>query len=1055
MCMAIFLLLSTASESFALPECPADPFLSKFDCSGSYTFENGDQYVGEFRGGKKHGLGIYTFANGNKKEGIWIKDKFQYARSIEKPDARPSIAILPICDGSPLEITKFSDFANWSICKGTFFASPESGFAGDNFVGEFLGGKMHGQGTYTSASGDKYIGEIARGKLHGKGTFHYKNGDEYTGEFALGKKHGRGVFKFIVGSTYNGEFINDKIHGHGTYSYLDGSVYVGEFARDKKHGQGTYSFSNGDKYVGDWKHDQMHGQGTYTYKNGDKYVGEHLDGLAHGQGTYTYKNGAKYVGEVSNNRFHGKGIFTFPDGRIQEGVWKENNLQYAQKIESPVASLPVCRGSPLEFTNSSKFAGWHNCEGSFYASPDSEFAGDIFVGEFRNGKAHGQGSYTAANGDKYVGEFKDGQGNGLGTYSYANGSIYVGEIKNNQPNGQGEFLFGPSTKWAGDIFVGEFKDAKHNGVGTYKFANGDKYVGEFKDGQPNGLGTYTFASGAKYVGENRNGKNYGLGTYTFKNGDKYVGGWKDGQSEGHGTFTFAKGQKYIGEHKGNQPNGLGAYWYPDGAKYVGEFSNNRYHGKGIYTFSDGRIQEGVWKEGKFQYAEKITPDDKSITENQSEAFEGAEDKKRIQSYTALYEEDGRSVLFISKQDDGLSSGTIVQYGGYKWLKNAFDTEPDAKVYVKHPKVHVTPAQFTQTGNRESYFQDRYQVEKFEFKFIEDKHSDQILHFYSAEAILRISGHIQNNEIFAISGLSKKGWYAGTFYPIKTDQDLKTFAELNSVSFCNFVSTGMVKNTYNQYLKTENIKLYLENIGVSCDKNENLIITDNSPWKNPKDRTKDVYEGKKLKITSSGTGFFVSENGEVITNYHVIKNCEQIYSTKNNSNYLARVLAVDKRNDLALLGTDLKNVSGIVLDANNPQISESIFALGYPFGKAISSSVKITKGIVSALTGLGDDYGRFQIDAAIQPGSSGGPIINSDGYLVGVTVSKLNAALVYEKFGALPENINFGVKLSSVKNLLNAHGIKYQTRNASLSIKEDISKIMNESVVYISCYGKAS
>ena len=82
------------------------------------------------------------------------------------------------------------------------------------------------------------------------------------------------------------------------------------------------------------------------------------------------------------------------------------------------------------------------------------FNGDKYVGEWRDGKMHGQGTYTFADGGKFVGEFKDGYWNGQGTYTYSSGNKYVGE----------------------------WKDDKMHGEGTYTTANGGKFVGKFKDG---------------------------------------------------------------------------------------------------------------------------------------------------------------------------------------------------------------------------------------------------------------------------------------------------------------------------------------------------------------------------------------------------------------------------------------------------------------------------------------------------------------------------------------------------------------------------------------------
>ena len=79
-------------------------------------------------------------------------------------------------------------------------------------------------------------------------------------------------------------------------------------------------------------------------------------------------------------------------------------------------------------------------------------------------------------------------------------------------------------------------------------------------------------------------------------------------------------------------------------------------------------------------------------------------------------------------------------------------------------------------------------------------------------------------------------------------------------------------------------------------------------------------------------------------------------------------------------------------SDEPQLGEKISTLGYPFGKAISSKIKITSGVVSSLSGLGDEFTRIQIDAALQPGNSGGPIYDSSGNVIGVAKVRLHLTL---------------------------------------------------------------
>ena len=131
--------------------------------------------------------------------------------------------------------------------------------------------------------------------------------------------------------------------------------------------------------------------------------------------------------------------------------------------------------------------------------------------------------------------------------------------------------------------------------------------------------------------------------------------------------------------------------------------------------------------------------------------------------------------------------------------------------------------------------------------------------------------------------------------------------------------------------------------------------------------------------------------------------------------------------------------------------QEIFVAGYPFGNEVSSSVKVTKGIISSLSGIGNNISNIQIDAALQPGNSGGPIFDDKGNLVGVAVAKLDLKLVVENWGVVPEGTNFGIKSNVVVNLLESNGIRIQEAGgASLSTAE-LGKIMSGATYHLSCW----
>jgi S1-C subfamily serine protease len=228
-----------------------------------------------------------------------------------------------------------------------------------------------------------------------------------------------------------------------------------------------------------------------------------------------------------------------------------------------------------------------------------------------------------------------------------------------------------------------------------------------------------------------------------------------------------------------------------------------------------------------------------------------------------------------------------------------------------------------------------------------------------------------------------------------------------------------------------------------------------------------------KTSSSGSGFFVSKSGHVITNQHVVDSCRKVtVGDKAESQVTADVLGADRRNDLALLLlSSMKMASaetqslirklrveivplaahGLLRD-EDVELGESVLVAGFPYGEIFSNSIKVTGGMVSANRGLGDDTGQFQIDAAVQPGNSGGPIYDENGNIVGVVVAQLNKMKFAETTGSLPENVNFGIKASTVRQFLNASGLptKWSKRSKAMGMK-DLAKIAKMQTVMVVCH----
>jgi S1-C subfamily serine protease len=114
---------------------------------------------------------------------------------------------------------------------------------------------------------------------------------------------------------------------------------------------------------------------------------------------------------------------------------------------------------------------------------------------------------------------------------------------------------------------------------------------------------------------------------------------------------------------------------------------------------------------------------------------------------------------------------------------------------------------------------------------------------------------------------------------------------------------------------------------------------------------------------------------------------------------------------------------------------------------------ITSGNVSSLTGFGKNFSNFSHTAPSQPGNSGGPIINQYGSVVGVLVAGINEEFIKEVSGTLPQNINFGIKNTVLKSLLNDNNTKFSSRESFFSkSQKNIAELSKKSAVLIKCYG---
>ncbi|MFH1029213.1 MAG: trypsin-like peptidase domain-containing protein [Pseudomonadota bacterium] len=189
-----------------------------------------------------------------------------------------------------------------------------------------------------------------------------------------------------------------------------------------------------------------------------------------------------------------------------------------------------------------------------------------------------------------------------------------------------------------------------------------------------------------------------------------------------------------------------------------------------------------------------------------------------------------------------------------------------------------------------------------------------------------------------------------------------------------------------------------------------------------------------QIASTGTGFFVTNVGHILTNKHVINECQAVQiRLPGGSAVGAEVLHTNADVDLAVLKTEPSlakqgmHWSGKAVEfrtEDTPRLGEGVVVYGFPLAGSLSSEGNVTAGNITALAGPGDDDRLYQISAPVQPGNSGGPLFDESGRVVGIVVAKLDALKMAVATGDIPQNVNFAIKSGIATSFLGLYRIPY-------------------------------
>jgi len=267
--LLVVLMMGSASAQSNLPPC--DPSSIFHNCFGTYTFSNGDKYVGEYKDNRENGQGTFTGANGDKYVGEWKDGKRNGQGTLTF--ARGEKYVGKFKDGiREGEGTLYSEHGliisqgRWYFNR--FYPSPPVQQAIAPNQEKMVNTDSQSTPTQNASNSPACQGDLKSSWHNCLGNYKNPNGTIVNCEIKNGRCDGKGTALFPNGSKYVGDFKDGVFNGHGTYSHAGGDVYVGEYKDDKRNGQGTYTFTDGVKYVGGWKDGNRNGQGILYASNG-------------------------------------------------------------------------------------------------------------------------------------------------------------------------------------------------------------------------------------------------------------------------------------------------------------------------------------------------------------------------------------------------------------------------------------------------------------------------------------------------------------------------------------------------------------------------------------------------------------------------------------------------------------------------------------------------------------------------------------------------------------------------------------------------------------------
>jgi len=201
--------------------------------------------------------------------------------------------------------------------------------------------------------------------------------------------------------------------------------------------------------------------------------------------------------------------------------------------------------------------------------------------------------------------------------------------------------------------------------------------------------------------------------------------------------------------------------------------------------------------------------------------------------------------------------------------------------------------------------------------------------------------------------------------------------------------------------------------------------------------------------SSGTGFAVSPS-KLVTNQHVVEGCTTVEIHTPSGKRQGTVVAVDEVVDLALVQAVGLTSSYASVRASEARLGERVMVFGYPLAGTLTTKGNFTDGLISGLRGIDEDASRLQFTAPVQPGNSGGPLLDGSGEVIGVVVAKFDAIKAAKVTGDIAQNLNFAVSLQVLRGFLEDQKVAIPKSTPRTRSAEEVARLAQTFTFRVIC-----